>query len=47
MFVLIKHALCCCCQRFEEDAVEASVMMIHTFNKDREKVKTAVDIISK
>lgn len=35
------------CQRFEEDAVEASVMMIHTFNKDREKVKAAVDIISK
>ncbi|CAL8309013.1 unnamed protein product [Lota lota] len=33
--------------RFEEDAVEASVMMIHTFNKDREKVKAAVDIISK
>ncbi|TWW57701.1 UBX domain-containing protein 6 isoform X1 [Takifugu flavidus] len=33
--------------RFEEDAGEASVMMIHTFNKDREKVKTAVDIISK
>uniref|UniRef100_A0A1A8NMN3 UBX domain-containing protein 6 n=1 Tax=Nothobranchius rachovii TaxID=451742 RepID=A0A1A8NMN3_9TELE len=33
--------------RFEEDAVEASVMMIHTFNKDRDKVKTAVDIISK
>lgn len=33
--------------RFEEDAVEASVMMIHTFNKDREKVKSAVDIISK
>uniref|UniRef100_A0A1A7X1W5 UBX domain-containing protein 6 n=1 Tax=Iconisemion striatum TaxID=60296 RepID=A0A1A7X1W5_9TELE len=33
--------------RFEEDAVEASVMMIHTFNKDGDKVKTAVDIISK
>ncbi|CAG5864638.1 unnamed protein product [Menidia menidia] len=33
--------------RFEEDAVEASVMMIHTFNKDREKVKAAVDIINK
>lgn len=33
--------------RFEEDAVEASVMMIHTFNKDRDKVKSAVDIISK
>uniref|UniRef100_H3BYA2 UBX domain-containing protein 6 n=1 Tax=Tetraodon nigroviridis TaxID=99883 RepID=H3BYA2_TETNG len=33
--------------RFEEDAVEASVMMVHTFNKDREKVKAAVDIISK
>ncbi|XP_061744601.1 UBX domain-containing protein 6-like [Nerophis ophidion] len=34
-------------KRFEEDAVEASVMMIHTFNKDKEKVKAAVDIISK
>lgn len=34
-------------QRFEEDEVEASVMMVHTFNKDREKVKAAVDIISK
>lgn len=33
--------------RFEEDPVEASVMMIHTFNKDRDKVKAAVDIISK
>lgn len=33
--------------RFEEDAVEASVMMIHTFNKDRDKVKSAVDILSK
>ncbi|KAG7265035.1 hypothetical protein CRUP_033554 [Coryphaenoides rupestris] len=33
--------------RFEEDAVEASVMMVHTFNKDRDKVKAAVDIISK
>ncbi|KAM6921011.1 UBX domain-containing protein 6 [Xenentodon cancila] len=33
--------------RFEEDAVEASVMMMHTFNKDREKVKAAVEIISK
>lgn len=33
--------------RFEEDAVEASVMMIHSFNKDRDKVKAAVDIISK
>lgn len=33
--------------RFEEDAIEASVMMIHTFNKDRDKVKSAVDIISK
>ncbi|XP_061834609.2 UBX domain-containing protein 6 isoform X1 [Nerophis lumbriciformis] len=34
-------------KRFEEDAVEASVMMIHTFNKDKEKVKAAVDIMSK
>ncbi|XP_077462964.1 UBX domain-containing protein 6 [Stigmatopora argus] len=33
--------------RFDEDNVEASVMMIHTFNKDKEKVKAAVDIISK
>ncbi|KAL1022961.1 hypothetical protein UPYG_G00034740 [Umbra pygmaea] len=33
--------------RFEEDAVEASIMMIHTFNKDKEKVKAAVHIISK
>ncbi|KAJ0032284.1 hypothetical protein NQD34_002365 [Periophthalmus magnuspinnatus] len=33
--------------RFEEDAVEASVMMMHTFSKDRDKVKAAVDIISK
>uniref|UniRef100_A0A7N9AY19 UBX domain-containing protein 6 n=1 Tax=Mastacembelus armatus TaxID=205130 RepID=A0A7N9AY19_9TELE len=42
--VHIKEAIL---MRFEEDAVEASVMMIHTFNKDREKVKVAVDIISK
>ncbi|XP_067086355.1 UBX domain-containing protein 6 [Osmerus mordax] len=33
--------------RFEEDPVEASIMMLHTFNKDREKVKVAVDVISK
>ncbi|XP_076009354.1 UBX domain-containing protein 6 [Genypterus blacodes] len=33
--------------RFEEDEVEASVMMTQTFTKDREKVKAAVDIISK
>lgn len=33
--------------RFSEDALEASIMMIHTFNKDKEKVKAAVDIISK
>ncbi|KAJ8419018.1 hypothetical protein AAFF_G00005170 [Aldrovandia affinis] len=32
---------------FAEDPVEASIMMVHTFNKDREKVKAAVDIISK
>ncbi len=43
----MKRVLCRRLQRFEEDAVEASVMMIHTFNKDREKVKAAVDIISK
>ncbi|KTG03816.1 hypothetical protein cypCar_00017252 [Cyprinus carpio] len=33
--------------RFSEDAIEASIMMIHNFNKDKEKVKAAVDIISK
>ncbi|MFT7808723.1 UBX domain-containing protein 6 isoform X1 [Arapaima gigas] len=32
---------------FEKDPVEASIMMIHTFNKDRDKVKAAVDIISR
>ncbi|XP_076133902.1 UBX domain-containing protein 6 [Alosa pseudoharengus] len=32
---------------FAEDPVEASIMMIHTFNKDQEKVKAAVDIVSK
>uniref|UniRef100_A0A8C2X6W7 UBX domain-containing protein 6 n=1 Tax=Cyclopterus lumpus TaxID=8103 RepID=A0A8C2X6W7_CYCLU len=42
--VHIKEAIL---MRFEEDAVEASVMMVHTFNKDREKVKAAVEIISK
>ncbi|XP_010870063.1 UBX domain-containing protein 6 [Esox lucius] len=42
--VHIKEAIL---MRFEEDAVEASIMMIHTFNRDREKVKAAVDIISK
>uniref|UniRef100_A0A669D4E0 UBX domain-containing protein 6 n=1 Tax=Oreochromis niloticus TaxID=8128 RepID=A0A669D4E0_ORENI len=42
--VHIKEAIL---MRFEEDEVEASVMMMHTFNKDREKVKAAVDIISK
>ncbi|XP_059197926.1 UBX domain-containing protein 6 [Centropristis striata] len=42
--VHIKEAIL---MRFEEDAVEASVMMVHTFNKDKEKVKAAVDIISK
>ncbi|KAK2835762.1 hypothetical protein Q5P01_016246 [Channa striata] len=42
--VHIKEAIL---MRFDEDPVEASVMMIHTFNKDREKVKAAVDIISK
>lgn len=45
--MLIQLAMCCSWQRFEEDEVEASVMMVHTFNKDREKVKAAVDIISK
>ncbi|XP_064184811.1 UBX domain-containing protein 6-like [Anguilla rostrata] len=34
-------------KRLEEDPVEASIMMIYTFNKDREKVKAGVDIISK
>uniref|UniRef100_A0A671PFC6 UBX domain-containing protein 6 n=1 Tax=Sinocyclocheilus anshuiensis TaxID=1608454 RepID=A0A671PFC6_9TELE len=33
--------------RFSEDAIEASIMMIHTFNKDKEKVKAAIDVISK
>lgn len=33
--------------RFSEDAIEASIMMIHTFNKDKEKVKAAIDIINK
>ncbi|KAG5851294.1 hypothetical protein ANANG_G00091570 [Anguilla anguilla] len=33
--------------RFAEDPVEASIMMVHTFNRDREKVKVAVDIVSK
>ncbi|XP_019752390.1 UBX domain-containing protein 6 [Hippocampus comes] len=42
--VHIKEAIL---MRFKEDDVEASVMMIHTFNKDKEKVKAAVDIISK
>lgn len=42
--VYIKEAIF---MRFEEDAVEASIMMLYTFNKDREKVKVAVDIISK
>ncbi|XP_013885839.1 UBX domain-containing protein 6 [Austrofundulus limnaeus] len=42
--VHIKEAIL---MRFEEDEVEASVMMIHTFNKDREKVTAALDIISK
>lgn len=45
--LLMKHVTCLYCQRFEEDAVEASVMMIHTFNKDRDKVKAAVEIMSK
>uniref|UniRef100_A0A8C7Z1N9 UBX domain-containing protein 6 n=1 Tax=Oryzias sinensis TaxID=183150 RepID=A0A8C7Z1N9_9TELE len=42
--VHIKEAIL---MRFEEDPVEASVMMVHTFNKDKEKVKAAVEIISK
>ncbi|XP_047230850.1 UBX domain-containing protein 6 isoform X2 [Girardinichthys multiradiatus] len=42
--VHIKEAIL---MRFEEDDIEASVMMVHTFNKDKEKVKAAVDIISK
>ncbi|XP_076880613.1 UBX domain-containing protein 6 [Brachyhypopomus gauderio] len=33
--------------RYSEKPVEASIMMIHTFNRDREKVKAAVEIISK
>ncbi|XP_064186452.1 UBX domain-containing protein 6-like [Anguilla rostrata] len=42
--VHIKEAIL---MRFAEDPVEASIMMVHTFNRDREKVKVAVDIISK
>ncbi|RVE74005.1 hypothetical protein OJAV_G00037070 [Oryzias javanicus] len=42
--VHIKEAIL---MRFEEDPIEASVMMVHTFNKDKEKVKAAVEIISK
>ncbi|KAJ8374444.1 hypothetical protein SKAU_G00050240 [Synaphobranchus kaupii] len=42
--VHIKEAIL---MRFSEDPVEASIMMVHTFNKDREKVKVAVDIITK
>ncbi|XP_066504506.1 UBX domain-containing protein 6 isoform X2 [Hoplias malabaricus] len=42
--VHIKEAIL---MKFSENPVEASIMMIHTFNKDREKVKAAVDIISK
>uniref|UniRef100_A0A3Q2R2J6 UBX domain-containing protein 6 n=1 Tax=Fundulus heteroclitus TaxID=8078 RepID=A0A3Q2R2J6_FUNHE len=42
--VHIKEAIL---MRFDEDNIEASVMMVHTFTKDREKVKAAVDIISK
>ncbi|KAG9343230.1 hypothetical protein JZ751_014209 [Albula glossodonta] len=34
-------------KRLVEDPLEASIMMIHTFNKDQEKVKAGVDIISK
>lgn len=45
--MLIKYGLFLHRQRFEEDPVEASVMMVHTFNKDKEKVKAAVEIISK
>ncbi|XP_005993833.1 UBX domain-containing protein 6 isoform X2 [Latimeria chalumnae] len=33
--------------KFSEDSVEASVMMIHTFNKDKEKVKVATETIAK
>ncbi|XP_048832241.1 UBX domain-containing protein 6 isoform X2 [Brienomyrus brachyistius] len=33
--------------QFANDPVEASILMIHTFNKDREKVKAAVEIISR
>ncbi|XP_018583825.1 UBX domain-containing protein 6 [Scleropages formosus] len=42
--VRIKEAIL---MHFEKDPLEASIMMIHTFNKDREKVKAAVDIISR
>ncbi|XP_041084941.1 UBX domain-containing protein 6-like [Polyodon spathula] len=33
--------------KFAEDPVEASVMMVHMFNKDREKVKAAAEVIAK
>ncbi|KAL2089648.1 hypothetical protein ACEWY4_014336 [Coilia grayii] len=33
--------------RFSEDPVVASIMMVHTFNKDQDKVKGAVEIINK
>ncbi|XP_063057013.1 UBX domain-containing protein 6 [Engraulis encrasicolus] len=33
--------------RFSEDPVVASIMMMHTFNRDQEKVKGAVEIINK
>ncbi|KAJ8362934.1 hypothetical protein SKAU_G00117650 [Synaphobranchus kaupii] len=34
-------------KRLEDDPVESSILMMYTFNKDREKVKAGVDIISK
>lgn len=34
-------------QHFSVDPVAASIMKIHTFNKDRDKVKLGVDTIAK
>lgn len=34
-------------QHFSTDPVAASIMKIHTFNKDRDRVKLGVDTIAK
>ncbi|XP_039622914.1 UBX domain-containing protein 6 [Polypterus senegalus] len=33
--------------KFADDPLEASIMMVHTFNKDREKVSAAIEVIGK